>query len=107
MTTTTKKIIGTVPISRGEYDPNIKYYKQNIVTYLGSVFISIMNDNMSVPCVIVDNKFVVQEGWEFFVDNSETYFLKYKEIDLPQEEFDKLKEQGLLDITKDYYTYEE
>jgi hypothetical protein len=56
------------------------------------VFINTVNENTAVPCIIADNKFIVQEGWEFFVDNSETYFLKYKEIDLPQEEFDKLKE---------------
>ena len=103
----TKKIIGSVPTSRGEYAEGTKYYKQNIVSYLGSAFISTMDENMSVPCVVQDGKFVLNEGWVFFVDNSEFYFYKDKEVDLPQSEFDERKEQGTLDITKDYYTYEE
>jgi hypothetical protein len=74
---------------------------------LGSVFVSIVDENVSVPCIVKDNEFILQEGWAFFVDNSEAYFLKEKEIDLPQEVFDKYKEEGTLDITKNYYTYEE
>lgn len=103
---TTKKIIGSVPVNRGKYDANTKYYKQNIVQYLGSVFISMIDENASVPCIIQDNKFVLQNGWSFFVDNSEFYFFKDKDVDLPQSEFDRYKEEGLLDITKNYYTYE-
>ena len=105
--TTTKKIIGSVPVNRGKYDANTKYYKQNIVQYLGSVFISAIDENTSVPCIIQDGNFILQEGWAFFVDNSETYFLKEKEVDLSQELFDQMREEGTLDITKDYYTYEE
>lgn len=104
---TTRKIIGSVPIFRGEYKSSVKYYKQNIVTYYDSAFISTVDENMSVPCVIENNAFSLQDGWDFFIDNSELYFFKESEIDLPQEEFDELKEQGLLDITKIYYTYEE
>ena len=79
---TTKKIIGSVPTSRGEYLGGTKYYKQNIVSYLGSAFISTMDENMSIPCVVQDGKFVLNEGWAFFVDNSEFYFYKDKEVDL-------------------------
>ena len=103
----TKKIIGSVPTLRGEYTEGIRYYKQNIVSYLGSAFVSTMNENTSVPCIIQDGKFVLQEGWDFFVDNSENYFFREKEVDLPQELFDQMREEGTLDITKDYYTYEE
>ena len=104
---TAKKIIGSVPTTRGEYKEGEEYYKQNIVSYLGSAFVSTMDENTSVPCIIQDGKFVLQEGWAFLVDNSETYFLKEKEVDLSQELFDQMREEGSLDITKDYYTYEE
>jgi hypothetical protein len=104
---TTKKIIGSVPTTRGEYKEGEKYYKQNIVSYLGSAFISTIDENMSVPCVVQNGKFVLNEGWAFLVDNSEFYFYKDKEVDLTQDEFDRRKEEGSLDITKDYYTYEE
>ena len=51
--------------------------------------------------------FVLNEGWEFLVDNSEFYFYKDKEVDLPQSVFDRMKEEGTLDTSKNYYTYEE
>ena len=103
----TKKIIGSVPTTRGKYKEGEKYYKQNIVSYLGSAFISTIDENMSVPCVVQNGKFVLNEGWAYLVDNSEFYFYKDKEVDLTQDEFDRRKEEGSLDITKDYYTYEE
>ena len=103
----TKKIIGSVPTIRGEYKEGEKYYKQNIVSYLGSAFTSTIDGNMSVPCVVEDGKFVLNKGWAFLVDNSEFYFYKDKEVDLTQDEFDRRKEEGSLDITKVYYTYEE
>lgn len=104
---TTKKIIGSVPIYRGEYKHDEKYHKQNIVSYLGSAFISLSDENTLVPCIVEEQTFVLQPGWEFLIDNSESYFLKGKDIDLPQSEFDRWKEEGLLNITKNYYTYEE
>lgn len=104
---TTKKIIGSVPTTRGEYKEGEKYYKQNIVAYLGSAFISTIDENMSVPCVVQNGKFVLNEGWAFLVDNSEFYFYKEKEVDIPQEEFDAMMDAGTLDTTKEYYTYEE
>lgn len=104
---TTKKIIGSVPTSRGEYTEGTKYYKQNIVSYLGSAFVCTMDENTSVPCIIQDGKFVLQEGWAFLVDNSEFYFYKDKEVDLPQSVFERMKEEGTLDTSKNYYTYEE
>jgi hypothetical protein len=32
---------------------------------------------------------------------------KQKEVDIPQEEFDAMMEAGMLDTTKEYYTFEE
>lgn len=103
---TTKKIIGSVPTIRGEYKEGEKYYKQNIVSYLSSAFISTIDENMSVPCVVQNGKFVLNEGWAFLVDNSEFYFYKEKEVDIPQEEFEALQESGQLDESKTYYIYE-
>ena len=49
----------------------------------------------------------MNEGWIFLVDNSEFYFYKNKEVDILQDEFDAMMNAGTLDITKEYYTYEE
>lgn len=104
---TTKKIIGKVPMFRGEFVLGKTYYKQNIVTMLGSSFISLVDENVNVPCSVVDNSFVLGEGWGFLADASYSYLDKQKEVDIPQEEFDAMMNAGTLDTTKEYYTYEE
>lgn len=38
---------------------------------------------------------------------NEVAIIKSKEVDLPQGEFDAMMESGTLDITKEYYTFED
>ena len=81
---TQKKIIGKLPVYRGEYNKDVVYYKQNIVTYLGSSFISTKDENMSLPCTVGDKEFILSSGWAFFSDSSEAYFM--------DERFDEMAE---------------
>lgn len=81
---TQKKIIGKLPVFRGEYNKDVVYYKHNIVTYLGSSFISTKDENMSAPCTVGDKEFILSNGWEFFSDSSEAYFM--------DERFDEMAE---------------
>ena len=104
---TQKRTIGKLPVYRGGYVPGVAYSRLNIVTYLGSSFISLMDDNDSVPCVVENDAFVLSYGWDFFADASAAYLLEQRNVDLPQDEFDDRMEAGALDITKNYYTYEE
>lgn len=103
----TKKVIGRVPTYRGVYDDDKLYHMQNIVTYLGSAFISKIDNNRTVPCVVENNSFVLQDGWDFFADASLSYLLNESEIDIPESLFTYLKENNLLDTTKKYYVYED
>lgn len=103
---TTKKIIGKVPTFRGEFVLGKTYYKQNIVTMLGSSFISLVDGNIHIPCSVVDGSFVLGEGWGFLADASYSYLKSLKEVDISQEEFDALQESGNLDPSKTYYIYE-
>lgn len=104
---TTKKIIGKVPVYRGDFVLGKTYYKHNIVTMLGSSFISLADENTNIPCNVVNDSFVLGEGWSFLADASYSYLKSIKEVDIPQEEFDAMMEAGTLDITKEYYTFEE
>ena len=92
---------------RGEYEPGKAYSRLNIVSYLGSSFISLMDANDSVPCVVENDGFVLSYGWSFVADASAAYLWKQTEVDLPQSEFEARLEAGELDVTKRYYTYEE
>ena len=103
---TTKKIIGKVPVYRGDFVLGKTYYKHNIVTYLGSSFISLVDENVSVPCSVVNNSFVLNEGWGFLADASYSYLKESSEVDISQEEFEALQESGQLDESKTYYIYE-
>lgn len=103
---TTKKIIGRVPVFRGEFVLGKTYYKHNIVTYLGSSFISLVDGNVRVPCSVVNNSFVLKKGWGFLADASYSYLKESSEVDISQEEFEALQESGQLDESKTYYIYE-
>lgn len=103
---TTKKIIGRVPVFRDEFELGKTYYKHNIVTYLGSSFISLVDGNVRVPCSVVNNSFVLNEGWSFLADASYSYLKESSEVDISQEEFEALQESGQLDESKTYYIYE-
>jgi hypothetical protein len=104
---TPKRTIGKLPVYRGTYTENQVYSKFNIVTYLGSTFICTVDANENVPCTIENNSFVLSYGWSFMADNSYSYLMEQKQEFITQNEFDQLEEMGLLDPTKDYYTYEE
>jgi hypothetical protein len=82
------------------------YYKQNIVTMLGSSFISLVDGNVNIPCTVVNNSFVLNEGWSFLADASYSYLKESSEVDISQEEFEALQESGQLDESKTYYIYE-
>lgn len=73
---TQKKIIGKLPVFRGEYKQGTVYARLNMVTYLGSNFISDIDNNGAVPCVVKDNAFELSDGWSFFADTSESYLQK-------------------------------
>ena len=104
---TQKRTIGKLPVYREEYKEGVSYSRLNIVTYMGSSFISNLDGNTAVPCVVENGMFKVSYGWSFFADASAAYLWKQTEVDLPQEEFDAMKEAGELDVNKRYYTYEE
>lgn len=103
---TTKKIIGKVPVYRGEFELGKTYSKHNIVTMLGSSFISLVDGNTNLPCTVVTGSFVLCEGWGFLADASYSYLENQKEVDISQEEFDALQKSGELDESKTYYIYE-
>ena len=104
---TQKRTIGKLPVYKGAYVSGMKYSRLNIVSYLGSSFISQLDDNGVVPCVVENNVFKVSDGWAFFADASAAYLWKQTEVDIPQEEFDEMYKSGTLDVSKRYYTYEE
>lgn len=104
---TQKRTIGKLPVFRGDWLEGVVYSKFNIVTYLGSSFISTMDDNGNVPCTVENNAFVLSYGWNYMANASDSYLLKQREEDIPQGVFDAMQEAGMLDTTKNYYTYEE
>ena len=75
---TQKRIIGKLPVYRGAYVEGMIYYRFNIVSYLGSSFISEIDENTEVPCRVEGEEFVLSAGWSFFADASESYFCKEK-----------------------------
>lgn len=104
---TQKRTIGKLPVYKGGVVEGNSYSRLNIVTYLGSSFISQVDGNTAVPCVVDEDAFVLSYGWAFFADASAAYLWKQTEVDLPQEEFEAKLDAGELDATKRYYTYEE
>lgn len=103
---TTKKIIGQVPVYRGAFELGKPYFKHNIVTFLGSSFISLVDDNTNTPATIENDSFVLGEGWAFLADASYAYLKERSEVDISQEDFEALQASGLLDENKTYYIYE-
>lgn len=103
--TTTKRVIGKVPIFRGTYEEGKEYFKYNIVTWMGSSFISLEDKNANVPATIENDSFVLGEGWDFIADASNAYILPMKDVDISQDVFDNIPESEL-DPNKTYYIYE-
>lgn len=71
---TQKRTIGKLPVFRKEYEEGLSYSRLNIVTYLGSCFISDIDSNTSVPCVVEGRRFILSPGWSSFTDASASYF---------------------------------
>lgn len=79
---TQKRTIGKLPVFRKEYKEGVSYSRLNIVTYLGSSFISDVDNNTSVPCVVEGKTFVLSTGWSFFADTSASYLYEQTIEDL-------------------------
>lgn len=103
---TSKKIIGKVPVYRGEWKSGVIYYKHNIVSMLGSSFISLIDDNSNTPAQFNKGSYSVHDTWAFFADGSFNYVEKQSKEFIPQSEFDALRDAGQLETWKTYNTFE-
>lgn len=71
MATVTKKLEGSLPVSRQEYEEGTTYYRNNIVTRYGTAFQCVVESTTTPPATInSDNDLVPGEGWIYFVDTS-------------------------------------
>ena len=103
-----RKKIGRVPVYRGQYDSKKSYSMHNIVSYLNSSFISLVDGNTSAPCTVEEGNLVLNNGWQFMADSSYAYKLvEDMEVDISESEFNRLKDAGELDPKKRYYVYED
>ena len=105
---TQKRTIGKLPVYRGAYVSGMKYSRLNIVSYLGSSFISQLDDNGVVPCVVENDILKASEGWEFLADASfGVKLINDREEDIEKSVFEAKKENGELNPNKRYFIYEE
>lgn len=71
MSIVTKKLEGSLPVSRQEYTEGTTYYKDNIVTRYGSAFQCVVESTTTPPATIdASGKVTLGEGWIFFADTS-------------------------------------
>lgn len=71
MAIVTKKMKGSLPVSRQEYDEGTTYYRNNIVTRYGSTFQCVVESTTTPPATInSDNELVLGESWKYFADAS-------------------------------------
>ena len=69
--TNVKKIIGKVPVPRGEYKSGTVYYKYNLVTLYSSTFMSLVDNNSAAPATLDgDGNLIVNENWTVYADGS-------------------------------------
>lgn len=72
MAIVTKKLEGSLPVSRQEFVEGATYYRNNIVTRYGSAFQCVVDSTTTPPATInSDNELVLGEGWIYFVDTSD------------------------------------
>ena len=103
-----RKSIGRVPVYRGEFSNGKEYYLYNIVSYMGSSFVSTIERNDGVPCKEVDGILVLADGWEFLSDASfGVKLINEREEDIEKSVFEAKKLNGELDPNKRYFIYEE
>lgn len=66
-----RKIIGRVPVPRGDWEEGTKYYIYNLVQLLGSTFMSLADDNTSRPATLDgEGNLVVDGSWTLYADGS-------------------------------------
>ena len=66
-----RKIIGRVPVPRGDWKEGTKYYVYNLVQLLGSTFMSLTDDNTSRPATLDgEGNLVVDGSWTLCADGS-------------------------------------
>ena len=71
MAIVTKKLKGSLPVSRQEYEEGTTYYRNNIVTRYGSTFQCVVESTTTPPVTInSDNELVLGESWKYFADAS-------------------------------------
>lgn len=71
MAIVTKKLKGSLPVSRQEYEEGTTYYRNNIVTRYGSAFQCVVESTTTPPATIdASGKVTLGEGWIFFADTS-------------------------------------
>lgn len=58
------KIVGNVPIYKGDWVSGTSYYKMNQVTYMGSTFQSKVNNNADTPATVnADGSYNIHANW--------------------------------------------
>ena len=66
-----KKLEGSLPVSRQEYEEGTTYLRNNIVTRFGSAFQCVVKSTTTPPATLDESgKVVLGEGWIFFADTS-------------------------------------
>lgn len=71
MAIVTKKLKGSLPVSRQEYEAGTPYYRNNIVTRYGSSFQCVVESTTTPPATLdASGKVVLGKGWIFFADAS-------------------------------------
>ena len=71
------KLIGRVPVPRGEYQAGSTYYKYNLVQYDGSTYMSLTDGNTTAPATVgEDGRTTVGENWQVWSDASAVRFIE-------------------------------
>ena len=71
------KLIGRVPVPRGEYQAGSTYYKYNLVQYDGSTYMSLTDGNTAAPATVGDDgRTTVGENWQVWSDASAVRFIE-------------------------------
>lgn len=71
------KLIGRVPVPRGEYQAGSTYYKYNLVQYDGSTYMSLTDGNTAAPATVgEDGRTTVGENWQVWSDASAVRFVE-------------------------------
>lgn len=79
-----KKVIGKLPVPRGEYKEGTSYGELNLVTRYGSTYMSKHDNNTTAPATLSeDGKVVVNTNdWEVYADASGAYEVEEKLTEL-------------------------